>query len=191
MINKNWEEEFELKSFDDYKIQFAEWDRLRQQNSDENWIYIGGDSEKPTTAKIGLTSRSLASRATGTQNPDYLLHIAFKVKEGVSAKRLAEIERFLIKQLSSQYQRIMHKHTGYPSEWFCCSPEEMQACVEFILEQNFTYEMYCHHCPIRGYVVFQHWKQGDPRYVAGDPEQPVDPDCYQQGGCGADCDCWS
>lgn len=49
----------------DYKTEKLEQEQIRQENSNENWIYIGTDTQRPNIAKIGLTTGKLGTRASG------------------------------------------------------------------------------------------------------------------------------
>jgi hypothetical protein len=105
-MNKNWEEDFDSNDYDDYKMAWCERERLRQENSINGWIYIGLDTRFNNMAKIGLTTGQLGTRASGSQNPFYVLLCAFKIKEGVAPEKVAEIEGAVINLLSQRYERI-------------------------------------------------------------------------------------
>ncbi|MDW6004181.1 GIY-YIG nuclease family protein [Vibrio mangrovi] len=182
----------------DYKEEWLENERLRQENSKENWIYIGTDVQRPDMAKIGLTTGSLGTRASGSQNPFYTLLCAFKIKAGVKKEQVKHIEDSVKVFLNQSYQCINHEGSGRESEWFYVSPYEMRGIVHDYLYENFSWEMYCYHCHIRDIGVIYSWEnaallQNTRRapYQANDlSSPPVDPDCYMPGGCGRDCDCW-
>lgn len=182
----------------DYKMDWVENERLRQDNSTINWIYIGVDTGREGIAKIGLTTGSLGTRSNGTQNPFYALLCAFKIKEGVNDDRVAIIEDSVKKILSASYRCIPHKISGRLSEWFCVTPIEMRQHVHDFLYENFSREMHCYHCNIRDIGVICGWENPEflqgrsrPRYQANDlSSPPVDPNCYMPGGCGENCDCW-
>lgn len=87
--------------YNDYKMDFLERERLRQENSIRGWIYIGVDIRFNNMAKIGLTEGRLGTRASGSQNPFYALLCAFKIKEGVSRQKISEIESSVIFFLAS------------------------------------------------------------------------------------------
>ncbi|UTW48074.1 GIY-YIG nuclease family protein [Bacterioplanoides sp. SCSIO 12839] len=182
----------------DYKMEWLENERLRQENSTENWIYIGVDTQRPNMAKIGLTTGSLGTRASGSQNPFYTLLCAFKIKDGVHPKRVAAIEDSVKDLLSKLYSCIPHETSGRKSEWFYVSPLKMRELVYDFLYQNFNLEMHCYHCNERDIGVIYSWEnskllQGTsrPPYQANDlSDPPVDPNCFMPGGCGEDCDCW-
>jgi hypothetical protein len=182
----------------DHKSEWIENERLRQDNSTENWIYIGVDTQRNEMAKIGLTTGSLGTRASGTQNPFYTLLCAFKIKAGVDSKKVANIENSVKDFLSQSYQCIPHENSGRRSEWFYVTPSEMRECVHDFLYEKFSWEMNCYHCDIRDIGVINSWEnskllQGTkrPRYQASDlSSPPTDPNCFMPGGCGEDCDCW-
>lgn len=182
----------------DYKSEWVESERLRQQNSTENWIYIGVDTQRTNMAKIGLTTGSLGTRASGSQNPFYTLFCAFKIKEGVDSKKVADIEDSVKNFLGQSYECIPHETSGRRSEWFVCPPLEMRERVHDFLYKNFSWEMHCYHCDIRDIGVIYSWEnsrffQGSsrPPYQASDlSSPPIDPNCFMPGGCGEDCDCW-
>ncbi|WP_257284712.1 GIY-YIG nuclease family protein [Endozoicomonas sp. SESOKO1] len=182
----------------DYKMEWLENERLRQETSTENWIYIGVDTHRPGMAKIGLTTGSLGTRASGSQNPFYTLLYAFKIKEGVESKRVAIIEDTVKVFLSGLYQCIPHETTGRRSEWFYANPFEMKERVHDFLYEKFSWDMYCYHCDIRDIGVIYSWENSKllegstrPKYQAKDlSSPPVDPNCFMPGGCDEDCDCW-
>lgn len=183
----------------DYKAEWLEQERIKQENSKENWIYIGTDIHRPDMAKIGLTTGKLGTRASGSQNPFYTLLYAFKIKYGVDPKKVSEIEDSVKKYLSKRYKRISHKTSGRLSEWFYVTPKEMRDYVHDFLYENFSWEMHCYHCDIRDVGVIFSWENSElirgsyrTPYQAQDlSSPPVDPNCYMPGGCGEDCDCWN
>jgi len=189
-MNKNWE--------DDYKTAWCERERLKQENSTDNWLYIGLDIQRNHMAKIGLTTGSLGTRASGSQNPFYALYCAFKIKEGVVSEKVTEIEKGVINFLSKFYSRIPHATSGRLSEWFDVTPSEMRELVHDFLYDNYNLYMHCYHCPERDIGVIYSWEnkkllEGASRtqYQANDlSSPPVDSRCYMPGGCGEDCDCW-
>ena len=182
----------------DYKTESLEQERLRQENSTENWIYIGTDIHRPKIAKIGLTTSLLGTRASGSQNPFYTLFCAFKIKDEVDAKKVSLIEGSVKDFLSGLYDCIPHETSGRLSEWFYVTPMEMRERVYDFLYEKFSLEMHCYHCNIRDVGVIYSWENskligGSSRtpYQAKDlSSPPVDPNCYMPGGCGEDCDCW-
>jgi hypothetical protein len=182
----------------DYKMEWLEDERFRQDNSTTNWIYIGVDTEREGMAKIGLTTGSLGTRSSGTQNPFYALLCAFKIKEGVNPDRVAIIEDSVKTFLSKSYRCIPHRISGRLSEWFYVTPTEMRERVNDFLYENFSWEMHCYRCDIRDIGVIYSWENTEfrqgrsrPRYQVNDlSSPPVDPNCYMPGGCGEDCDCW-
>ncbi|WP_157704915.1 MULTISPECIES: GIY-YIG nuclease family protein [Shewanella] len=182
----------------DYKMEWLEQERIRQENSIENWIYIGTDIHRPNMAKIGLTTGLLRTRASGSQNPFYTLFCSFKIKDGIDPKKVAAIEDSVKEFLSGLYTCIPHETSGRRSEWFYVTPMEMRERVHDFLYDNFSWEMYCYHCNIRDVGVIYSWEnskliEGSSRapYQAQDlSSPPVDPNCYMPGGCGADCNCW-
>lgn len=182
----------------DYKMEWLENERLRQEQSIVNWIYIGVDTRFSSMAKIGLTTGTLGTRASGSQNPFYSLFCAFKIKEGVEPNIVNNIEYSAIDFLSQTYQRIRHVTTGRHSEWFYADPQEMRVLVHDFLYDRFKFHMHCYHCDERDIGVIQSWENRQLIYgSARNPYQandlsfpPVDPACYMPGGCGADCDCW-
>lgn len=197
-MSRNWEDNFDANSYDDYKMASCEYERLRQENSIDGWIYIGLDTRYNNMAKIGLTAGKLGTRASGSQNPFYALLCAFKIKEGIAAVKIKEIEDGIIKFLSQYYKRINHITTGRPSEWFYVEPFEMRQIVHDFLYNNYSWEIYGYHCHERDMGVIYSWENdqflsGRTRnpYQANDlSSPPVDAACYMPGGCGAVCDCW-
>lgn len=182
----------------DYKHEYIHRENLKQQMSTVEWIYIGMDIRQDNIAKIGLTTKSLATSASCSQNPYYTLLCGFKIKEGVEPKKVREIEAAVINFIDSNNQRIYHYHTNRPSEWFQISPFTIRDTIHDFLYDNFSQYMYCYHCNERNVGVIQSWEnkyllEGIPRtpYKAEDlSSPPVSSDCYMQGGCGEDCDCW-
>lgn len=183
---------------EDYKSAWCERERLKQENSINNWIYIGVDTRHNNMAKIGLTTGSLGTRASGSQNPFYALLCAFKIKEGVTPEKVTEIENAVIDFLSTYYVRILHVTSRRLSEWFYATPSEMRELVHYFLYDNYSFCMYCYHCAERDIGVIYSWEnkqllEGTSRtpYQANDlSSPPVDPACFMPGGCGAKCDCW-
>lgn len=197
-MNRYWEDDFDFDDYDDYKTASCEYERLRQENSINGWIYIGLDTRYNNMAKIGLTTGQLGTRASGSQNPFYALLCAFKIKEGVAPARISEIEARTINYLIQHYERINHITTGRPSEWFYANPFEMRQVVHDFLCEEYNWEIYGYHCSERDMDVIYSWENkhflsGAPRnpYQANDlSSPPVDSACYMPGGCGLDCDCW-
>lgn len=183
---------------DDYKMDYLENERRRQELSIVNWIYIGVDTRFGNMTKIGLTTGSLGTRASGSQNPFYSLLCAFKIKDGVEPRIVKHIEDSIISLLSQKYFRINHVTTGRPSEWFYADPWEVRTLVDYFLCDNFSGNMYSYYCVERDKCVIYSWENrkliyGGVRspYQANDlSSPPVDPACYMPGGCGADCNCW-
>ena len=184
--------------YNDYKMDFLERERLRQENSIRGWIYIGVDIRFNNMAKIGLTEGRLGTRASGSQNPFYALLCAFKIKEGVSRQKISEIESSVIFFFSLLYTRISHYTSGIPSEWFYIEPLQMKDSIHYFLYENYNMDMYCYHCYDRDMGVIHSWgnpklltKSSRPEYQALDlSDPPVDANCYMPGGCGEDCNCW-
>lgn len=184
----------------DYRMdmEWSDEESFRQDNSKKNWIYIGVDTDRDGIAKIGLTTGGLGTRSSSSQNPYYAISCAFKIKKGITPDRVKEVEESAIEFLSKYYKRIPHKISGRPSEWFQVTHLEMQAVVDAFLYENFSREMHCYHCDIKDIGIIFSWANPDflqgtsrPQYQANDLSSPaVDPDCYTQGGCGRDCDCW-
>ena len=174
-MNRTLEDNFDFNDHDDYKMAWCEQERLRQENSINGWIYVGLDTRYNNMAKIGLTTGQLGTRASGSQNPFYALLCAFKIKEGVAAVKVSEIEVSIINYLSHYYNRINH-----------------------ITYEKYSWEMYSYHCSERDIGVIYSWENkqflsGAPRnpYQANDlSSPPVDSACCMPGGCGEDCDCW-
>ena len=181
----------------DYKSEWVESKRLRQENSIDGWIYIGVDTRFDNMAKVGLTTGRLGTRASGSQNPSYALLCAFKIKEGVASKNIKEIENAVIDFLSESYKRIPHKTSGRFSEWFYVKPSEMREHVQYFLSDNYRCDMRCYYCSVRDIDVIYSWENTmllerafRSPYQANDlSSPPVDPACFMQGGCGAGCDC--
>ncbi|WP_175875195.1 GIY-YIG nuclease family protein [Burkholderia sp. BCC0097] len=198
-INKYWKDEFNEYDYDDFKSSQVEWERQRQQNSVVGWIYIGVDLERPGRAKIGLTTGELGTRASSPQNPFYTLFYAFKIKEGVSATKIHEIEDAAKQMLWQRYQRIVHIESGQLSEWFYVDPYELRELLRSFLYENYSMYMYCYHCSERDIGVIESWENN--RLINGGdriPYQPMDlssppvsSECLTPPGCGADCNCWS
>ncbi len=194
-MNKNWEDDFD---YDDYKSGYVAKESLRQENSINGWIYIGVDTRDNNIAKIGLTTGALGTRASASQNPSYALLCAFKIRDGVTSDKVAEIESSAIDFLDKNYKRIHHVTSGRPSEWFNAKPSEMRELVHEFLYQNYSSFMYCYHCFERDIGVINSWEntqllRGISRtpYQASDlSSPPVNPACFMPGGCGAECDCW-
>lgn len=182
----------------DYKKESVENERRRQEISIVNWIYIGVDTRFLNMAKIGFTTGTLGTRASGSQNPFYSLLCAFKIKEGVEPIFAKHIEDSVILLLGQKYQRISHVATGRLSEWFYADPKEMRALLSDFLYEEFQPDMHSYHCSERDIGVIYSWENrqltyGGERnqYQANDlSSPPVDPACYMPGGCGADCNCW-
>lgn len=197
-MNRNWEDDFDFNDDDDYKMAWCERERLRQENSINGWIYVGLDTRYNNMAKIGLTIGQLGTRASGSQNPFYVLLCAFKIKEGVAPEEVAKIEGAVIDLLSQHYERIRHQTSGRLSEWFYVNPLDMRGVVHDFLYEKYSWEMYSYYCSERDLGVIYSWENkqflhGASRnpYQANDlSSPPVDPVCYMPGGCGADCNCW-
>lgn len=197
-MSRNWGDDFDFNDHDDYKMTSCEWERLRQENSTNGWIYVGLDTRYDNMAKIGLTTGQLGTRASGSQNPFYALLCAFKIKEGVAPEKVSEIEGAVIAFLSQHYERIRHQTSGRFSEWFYVHPFEMRGVAYDFLTENYSWEMYGYHCFSRGIGVIYSWENKQllsraPRnpYQSNDlSSPPVDFACYMPGGCGADCNCW-
>ena len=198
MVNKGWEDDFDWDNYDDHKVGWCERERLKQENSISGWIYIGVDIRYNTMTKIGLTTGSLGTRASGSQNPFYALLCAFKIKEGITSAKVTEIEGAVIAFLSELYERIPHVTSGRLSEWFYAAPSEVRGLVHDFLYDNYSWHMYSYHCSERDVGVIYSWEnrqllEGASRapYEANDlSSPPADPRCFMPGGCGAECDCW-
>ncbi|MEK6385778.1 MAG: GIY-YIG nuclease family protein [Paraburkholderia tropica] len=197
-INKNWEDYFDYNDYDDYKAAEVERERLRQENSTDCWIYIGLDIRHNDQAKIGLTSGSLGTRASSSQNPYYTLLCAFKVKEGTNLIKLIEIESAVKEMLGSRYEIVRHYGSGMNSEWFCVNPYEMREVVHLFLYEQYGWYMNAYYCSDRDMGVINGWENTrlitggkNSRYNARDlSDPPVSFECLTPPGCGADCDCW-
>ncbi|WP_131669446.1 hypothetical protein [Psychrobacter pygoscelis] len=182
----------------DYKMEWLEQERFKQESSVENWIYIGADVKRLDMAKVGLTTGLLVTRASCSQNPFYTLLCGFKIKYGVEPRKVHQIEAAVIEFLDNTYERINHYNTNRPSEWFFIEPSRMRMLVHDFLYNNFNQCMHCYYCSERNIGVIYSWEnkqllEGTTRtpYRADDLSSLlVDPDCYMQGGCGKDCDCW-
>ncbi|AEM48655.1 hypothetical protein Acife_2567 [Acidithiobacillus ferrivorans SS3] len=182
----------------DYKTDLVENERLRQEQSIVNWIYIGVDTRFDNMAKIGLTTGALGTRASGSQNPFYSLLCAFKIKEGVNPDVVKSIESAVIDLLGQHYQCISHVTTGRPSEWFYAEHRVMRELVHDFLYDKFNWQMYSYHCAERNIGIIYSWENrqlihGSNRnsYQANDlSSPPADPACFMPGGCGVDCNCW-
>lgn len=198
-MNINWENDFSWNDQGDYKTAWCERERLRQENSTNGWIYVGLDTRYNNMAKIGLTTGQLGTRASGSQNPFYVLLCAFKIKEGIRPEKVEKIERAVIDVLSQSYQRICHQTSGRFSEWFYVNPLDMRVAVHDFLFDKYGGEMHGYYCSERELGVIYSWENkqflhGASRnpYQANDlSSPPVDPACYMPGGCGADCNCWN
>lgn len=74
----------------------------------------------------------------------------------------------------------------------------MRNLVHDFLYDRFNQYMYSYYCSERNIGVIFSWEnkqllEGVSRtpYKAEDlSSPPIDPNCYIQGGCGEDCDCW-
>lgn len=198
-VDRKWEEKFDSDQFDDYKMAWVEKERLRQENSDAGWIYIGMDTRSRDRAKIGLTTGRLATRASSSHNPSYVPYYAFKVKEGVCSKQINKIEALAISMLETKYERVPHEGSGVASEWFMVSPDELKEEInEFLCERHMG-SMLGYRCSDRDMDVIHSWGNdrilnggGNMPYEASDRSNPpVAFECYMPGGCGAaDCDCF-
>lgn len=148
--------------------------------------------------KTGLTTGSLGTRASGSQNPFYSLLCAFKIKEGVDSKNVIDMENAIINFLSQSYLRISHNTLGGFSEWFYIIPLEMRLLVHNFLYDNFNQYMHCYYYSERSIGVIYSWENkqllegvSPTPYRANDlSSPPIDPNCFMPGGCDADCDCW-
>ena len=96
----------------DYKHEYIHRENLKQQMSTVGWIYIGIDIRQDNIAKIGLTTKSLATRAGCSQNPFYTLLCGFKIKHGVEPQKVHQIEAAVIEFLDGINQRISHYNTN-------------------------------------------------------------------------------
>lgn len=182
----------------DYKHEYIHRENLKQQMSTVGWIYIGIDIRQDNIAKIGLTTKSLATRAGCSQNPFYTLLCGFKIKHGVEPQKVHQIEAAVIEFLDGINQRISHYNTNRPSEWFFAEPLTVRNLVHDFLYDRFNQYMYSYYCSERNIGVIFSWEnkqllEGVSRtpYKAEDlSSPPIDSNCYIQGGCGEDCDCW-
>lgn len=198
-IDKYREDKFDPDDFDDYKMAWVEKERLRQENSENGWIYVGMDSRSDDRAKVGLTKNGLATRASSSHNPDYMPYCGFKIKEGVSREAIRRIEAETICELERRFARIKHKGSGKVSEWFMASPGELrEACNEF-LSNHHSSSMDGYHCFDRDMNVVKSWEndrvlrggENKPFEASDLSNPPVAFECYMPGGCGAaDCDCF-
>ena len=175
----------------EYEIQQIEARYRRESDSDQNWIYIGIDTQRSGMFKIGLTTRELDTRHSSSQNPFYTLLAAFKVRVDIDEKKVKEIEQSLIREIARSCQLINH-YSGKSSEWFYGNPLDMKDFVNDFLYQNYSYEMNCYYCNIRERGIVLGWE--NERYLYNKPKnlyqmtdtttQPENPDCYNYGGCG-------
>lgn len=199
-IDKDWEEKYDPDGHDDYKTAALKKERLPQENSKDGWIYIGRDSRPPDTAKIGLTTNGLSTRASSSHNPTYVHYCAFKVKEGVTEKEIKAIEESTIGALTESFERLNHDGTGKPSEWFAASPVELREVVVDHLSALHSPSMDGYRCSDRDMLVIKSWEddrilrgaEKNKPYEASDlSNPPVVYECYLPGGCGAaHCDCF-
>ncbi|GAA0319198.1 GIY-YIG nuclease family protein [Psychrobacter aestuarii] len=150
MNSEWWEDNHE------FELQYRE--TLRQMESNESWIYIGVDIRYDNMAKIGLTTKALASRASSSQNPYYTLLCGFKIKEGVEAKKIHKIEAAIISFLDQSYERIDHCKSGKPSEWFCVNPIEVRKEIHDFLYEKFEKYMFCIWCETTDIVFIKYWE---------------------------------
>ncbi|WP_175626586.1 MULTISPECIES: GIY-YIG nuclease family protein [Oxalobacteraceae] len=196
--NKFWKDDFNPNDYDDIKSAEVERERLRQENSTTNWIYVGTDIRHFDEAKIGLTSGALGTRASSSQNPHFTLLCAFKVKDGITPLKLAEIEESVKTMLCGRYEAIPHYGSRWNSEWFRVSPQEMREVVQHFLYDNYNWYMYSYYCHERDEGVINGWENtrlingGDNlRYGPRDlSTRPIAFECLTFPGCGEDCDCW-
>ncbi|UXU91426.1 GIY-YIG nuclease family protein [Burkholderia sp. S-53] len=197
-INKNWRDEFDEYAHDNFKSSQVEWERQRQENSVDGWIYIGVNTQNLNEAKVGKTTGHLVTRSSCTGNRHYTLLCGFKIREGVSSQTIDDIENATHRMLERQYERFNFPVSGRKSEWFGVSPFYARELVHDFLYENFVNHMYCYHCPERDAGVIYSWESD---YVLNGgknvPYQPLDlsnppvsPDCLIPPGCGADCNCW-
>lgn len=197
-IDKHWEEKFDDDKFDDYKAAIVERERLRQENSNLGWIYIGLCTLTPGIAKIGLTTGALGTRASGSQNPFYALLCAFKVKDGTEPRVFSQIESDAIGMLEGCYKRINHVTSGKKSEWFYADPTEFRKLVHDFLYEKYSLYLYCYYCSERDTGVIYSWEnnylvhgRSASSYQANDlSNPPIAFECQVPPGCGAECQCW-
>lgn len=196
-IDRRWADKFNPHDFDDYKDAYVEQQRLRQENSDVGWIYVGVCDSWPEMSKIGMTTGKLGTRSSSEQNPHYDVLCAFKVLEGTSGERIKEIEASTKAMLRRLYRCEPHRGSGLPSEWYHVRPAEFRQVVHDFLYENYCTYMYAYMCSERGVGVIYSWENrslitGTRRvYQAGDwSSPPVASECQMPPGCGAECDCW-
>jgi hypothetical protein len=197
-VDKNWEDNFDPDAYDDYKQAWVARESLRQENSVVGWIYVGMWTEQNDRAKVGLTTGTLGTRASSSQNPFYTLLCAFKVKDGVSSSKIHEIEQSVIRKLAQHYQRINHVESGRLSEWFYADPHEFRDLIHDFLFEFHSQHMHCYYCSERDVGVIRSWENSrvlgkgyNSPYQALDLSNPPIPfSCRMPPGCGDDCDCW-
>lgn len=194
-INKYWEDDFDENDYDDLKEAHVERERLRQENSNVGWIYIGLDTRNDREAKIGRTIGTPGSRAGGTQNRYYALLCAFKIRDGVHPSTIELIEGAVHEMIERDYERMRHPRTGRKTEWFSINSFFAKQIVHDFLYEKFNQYMHCYHCHERDKGVIYSWEppidSGRVRYQATDlSNPPVAYECSMPPGCGADCDCW-
>lgn len=95
----------------DYKTGLLEEQKLREERSTTNWIYIGVDLEKSGRAKIGMTTNGLTTRERSSRNTDYELLRGFKVKHDTDEDTLRAIEKGLKDAFDQQFERRVHSST--------------------------------------------------------------------------------
>lgn len=203
-IDRDWEAKFDSDKFDDYKEEWLERERLRQQNSTIGWIYIGIDTQRSGEIKVGKTSGELGTRASSTQNPHYTVFYAFKILHGRDVATIANIEASVFNMLEKEYERVKHWGSNKLSEWFKAkpgaiepfTPETLKELIEDFLYKHHNSDMYCYFCLEREQGVINGWRnpliQGNiPSYQATDlSNPPVCIECLMPGGCGDEnCDC--
>jgi len=175
----------------EYEIQQIEAKYREELSSTQNWIYIGIDTARTNTFKIGLTTRELNTRHSSSQNPFYTLLVAFKVKINIEKNKVKEIEQALIREIARYCIPINHYNSNNSSEWFYGNPLEIRDFVNDFLYENYSYEMNCYYCDIRQRGIILGWenehylhdKAKKPYQVNDITTQPNNPDCYNYGGC--------
>lgn len=198
-MTSGWDEGFGEFGERDYKADWVERERVRQETSRLGWIYVGVCDRFPGMAKVGLTTGCLGTRASSAQNPFYTLLCAFKVKEGTPPDVFRKIEADTKRMLESMYRRECHVGSGLLSEWFYADPNELRSVVNNFLYENFSWHIHAYYCSERDIGVINSWENerflyGRPTsaYVARDlSNPPIAFECLMPPGCGEDCDCWS
>ncbi|GEM_PF-1798380 len=113
---------------------------------DEDWIYVGGDTNNTCWSKVGKTTRNLIDRHRSPQNPGFFIYAAFQIVHGDVHK----IEVNLLNHLKWVHglQPLTHFSTSRTSECFKVNPLHMADFVEDFIGICFsscvTYETTLH-----------------------------------------------